>query len=166
MKHKIIFIFFLFSSFLYSEDKREFQIKSNNPNSSFLAVNLGSFSGLSLISDRMQLSIGYSFFQTDGYSISTDLFLYQLTNKSFSFQAGLGGGIIFKPSIGDFESFALLRLPLKVVYSNFYLEGIGMFGATMYEKKISWYPNVSISVGYQFDLYREDKKRLPEEPLN
>lgn len=141
-----------------SAEQRVFQLISKEKNRTFISPEVGSFSGISLISDRMQLNIGYSFLGNDGYSISTDLLLFEPNLNYISLHTGIGGGLIFKPEMNDFSSFFYFRIPVKILYNNFYILGVPMIGTSMFEYNIKWNMNFTLSIGYQFDLYREEMK--------
>lgn len=141
---------------LFSQEKRFFQFVSDKSDESFISIEAGTFSGLSLISKRMQLSVGYSFIGVEGYSISSDLLLLNHHLGDFSINTGIGGGIIFKPEIDNFTSYLFLRLPIKLIYKNIFLSGVGMLGSSMFNYTIIFKGNYTVSIGYQFDLYRKD----------
>lgn len=157
-KRLLIVLAILNSAFyIFSSEVRAFPLISKEENQSYISAEFGSFTGLSFISDKMQLNVGYSFLGMEGYSISTDLLLIETSFNVFSLHTGLGGGLIFKPEIEDFTSFFYLRTPLKISYNNFYIIGIPMIGTSMFEYNILYNLNFTFSIGYQFDLYREVK---------
>lgn len=134
-----------------------------SPKKSFISVEAGTFSGISLLSDKMQLSLGYSVKEYDGFTISSDFLFYNLNKQNINIESGVGGGLIFKPEIDYFSSFFYLRFPIKVIYKNFYISGVPMIGSSMFEYETIWDMNISFSIGYQFDINNKEieKKETP-----
>lgn len=161
-KKFLLFTLFFSVSIIFAEGERLFQLNSSEESETYLSLEVGSFTGLSLISKNIQLSGGYSFWAMEGFSISTDMLLFKPKINNFTLKTGVGGGIIFMPEIDVFTSYFYLRLPVRVNYNNIFLQAIPMIGTTMFEYELDWDFNFSITIGYQFDMYREkvedDKK--------
>ncbi len=160
MKHLFLILVITISTTAYSAESRLFQFVSQEKGKSYLSLEVGTSSGINLISNRMQVSLLYSITRISGFSVSTDLFLlnYNFT-ENLKVKLGLGGGIIFMSEIDNFESNALLRMPVNFEFNNLYLSCVPMFGLTMFEYKNYWVYNVSINIGYKFDLYRDKDKK-------
>lgn len=143
-----------------AEDKRLFQFSNGNEDNNFISLELGTSSGVKIISKRMQLSFLYSLINHQGYYISTDFLLLNFDLPSnFSINAGFGGGLLFNPSNNSFESFALFRFPFIFEYKNFYLETIPTLGSSMFDYETSYILFVSAGIGYKFKFSNEVKKK-------
>lgn len=160
MKYILLIVVLTISTAVYSENSRLYQFVAGEENRSFLSLEVGTSSGINLILNRMQASFLYSVTGLYGISISTDLFLFEHNfTESFKIKLGFGGGIIFKSEIDYFESNALLRIPVNLEYNNLYLSFVPMYGSTMFEYYTRPVVNLSINIGYKFDLYRDKDKK-------
>lgn len=152
----ILLIIIACSVSTFSQDKRLYQLVSNKENESFIAIEAGSYIGASLVSKRMELSLGYNYLSFPGYFISTELYLLKLSlTEDITFGTGIGGGIVLSPDLEGFSSDAYLRVPLRLRYKNFFVKAVPMIGSSMFKTKLDWKLNFFIGIGYQFDLYRE-----------
>lgn len=163
MRSILLFILTLTLTNIYASERRLFQFVGDNKRESYIAFEGGSFSGISLISKRMQMSGGYSLLGIKGISISTDLLLFKYSFTDISILTGVGGGLIFKPNIEGLSSNFFLRLPIKIIYKNLFVRSNIMIGTPMFNYYISWNMNLSISLGYQFDIYTEKIEDSEEE---
>lgn len=154
-RYFLLFTFIVCFINIYSQEKRLYQLVSNKENESFISIEAGSYIGVSLISKRMELNLGYNYLSFPGYFISTELYLLKLSlTDDLTFGTGLGGGIVFKPDLEGFSSDAYFRIPLRLRYKNFFVKAVPMIGSSMFKTKIDWKLNFFIGIGYQFDLYR------------
>lgn len=162
-KFLILALLIVVSINIYSEDKRLYQFITDKENESFLSIEAGTYLGLSIVSKRMEFSLGYNYLSFPGYFVTTELYLLQLDlGGDLVFGTGFGGGIVFMPNIDGFSSDAYMRFPLRLRYKNFFIKAVPMPGVSMFKKKLDWKLNFFVGVGYQFDLYRKREDNTSE----
>lgn len=145
---------------MFSNDKRLYQLISKNRNESFICLEAGNYLGLSLVSKKMSLNLGYSYLINPGFNMSTELTLFKFNAyKDFVLSCGLGGGILFTPETDNFESDMLVGLSTKLNYDNIYIKLTPMAGTSMFKKYMTWEYALFLVVGYQFDLVREKAEK-------
>lgn len=166
MKYLALFIFFFITISVYSEENRQYQLVDSEYKESFFSVDIGTYSGISLVSKRMQLGLGYSFLWYKGYSITTDLILFKKSSNNLSFEVGLGAGILFRPDLDGFESDFFLRVPLKLTFHNIYLALTPMAGASMFEYNFAGKGHAFLSIGYRFPIKKRIKRSTDEDKNN
>lgn len=158
MKRALLILLLLINAInLFSNDKRLYQLISKKRNESFLCLEAGNYLGLSLVSKKMSLNLGYSYLINPGFSMTTELTLFKFsTYKDLVLSCGLGGGMLFTPETDNFESDMLVGLSTKVNYDNFYVKLTPMVGYSMFKRIASFEYALFLVAGYQFDLVREE----------
>ncbi|MGL1894403.1 MAG: hypothetical protein OCD02_22420 [Spirochaetaceae bacterium] len=161
MRYVFLTIILLLSTAVFSEDPRLFQFISDKEDESFISIEAGNHVGLSLHLNNMSFNVGYSYLIQSGFYISTDIFLYhkELT-ENINLKIGLGGGIIFNPSLDNFESDAYLRVPIKFQYKDLFCLASPIIGTSMFEYDISWIFGGFVGIGYQLET--KQKKTIKD----
>lgn len=168
MKKVLLLLLLIISSNVFCSKPRLYQFVTKDKNESFIIVEGGTITDISIHTKGVELTGGYSFFLAPlpGFNLSSDLYYGSFEFiDDLSLNMGLGGGLIFSSTIEDgFSSDIFLRFPLRLRYKDFFFKLNPMPGISMFKKIPELKFSVSLSVGYMFDLYRnEDKKKAANE---